>query len=100
MLILPPPEQHDKTIHKNNILYCLMGPLFLDAANLDPTSFERFPEDFMFQLTEEEWESLRSQFATLKPGRGDRYMRPSVIIIDTAQRDSAPHRSSVFRLPC
>jgi len=31
---------------------------------------ERFPGDFMFQLTEEEWESLRSQFATLKTGRG------------------------------
>ena len=25
---------------------------------------DRFPEDFMFQLTENEWESLRSQFAT------------------------------------
>ncbi len=31
---------------------------------------ERFPEDFMFQLTPEEYESLRSQFATLKTGRG------------------------------
>jgi len=31
---------------------------------------ERFPEDFMFQLTAEEYESLRSQFATLKSGRG------------------------------
>lgn len=31
---------------------------------------ERFPEDFMFQLTAEEYESLRSQFATLKTGRG------------------------------
>lgn len=31
---------------------------------------ERFPEDFMFQLTQEEWDSLRSQFATLKMGRG------------------------------
>jgi len=31
---------------------------------------ERFPEDFMFQLTEEECESLRSQFATLEKGRG------------------------------
>ena len=30
----------------------------------------RFPEDFMFQLTAEESESLRSQIATLKPGRG------------------------------
>lgn len=25
---------------------------------------ERFPEDFMFQLNEKEWDSLRSQFAT------------------------------------
>lgn len=48
---------------------------------------DRFPEDFMLQLTAEEWDnlqsqiatssanpdmdgSLRSQFATLKPGRG------------------------------
>ena len=30
----------------------------------------RFPQDFMFQLTTEESESLRSQFATLKTGRG------------------------------
>ena len=33
-------------------------------------NLERFPEDFMFQLTEEEWAALRSQIATLKPGRG------------------------------
>jgi len=31
---------------------------------------ERFPEDFMFQVTEEEIGSLRSQSVTLKPGRG------------------------------
>jgi len=30
----------------------------------------RFPEDFMFRLSAEEWDSLRSQFATLKTGRG------------------------------
>jgi ORF6N domain len=31
----------------------------------------RFPADFVFQLTEEEWGVLRSQFVTLKPaGRG------------------------------
>lgn len=29
---------------------------------------ERFPLDFMFQLTENEWEFLRSQFATLRSG--------------------------------
>jgi phage regulator Rha-like protein len=31
---------------------------------------ERFPADFMFQLTLEETAALRSQFATLKNGRG------------------------------
>jgi phage regulator Rha-like protein len=30
----------------------------------------RFPEDFMFQLTSEESDSLRSHFVTLKTGRG------------------------------
>ena len=30
----------------------------------------RFPADFMFQLTNEEVAALRSQFATLKSGRG------------------------------
>ncbi len=31
---------------------------------------ERFPTDFMFQLTAQEAATLRSQFATLKSGRG------------------------------
>ena len=29
-------------------------------------NIERFPSDFMFQLTDDEWNSLRSQFATSK----------------------------------
>jgi hypothetical protein len=33
-------------------------------------NISRFPEDFMFQLTEVEYNSSRSQFATLKNGRG------------------------------
>jgi hypothetical protein len=31
---------------------------------------DRFPEDFMFQLSLDEYEFLRSHFATLKQGRG------------------------------
>jgi len=31
---------------------------------------QRFPEDFMFRLSAEEYEALRSQIVTLKPGRG------------------------------
>lgn len=33
-------------------------------------NIKRFPPDFMFQLTPEEFDSLRSHFATLKIGRG------------------------------
>ncbi len=33
-------------------------------------NIKRFPADFMFQLTSKENDSLRSQFATLKKGRG------------------------------
>jgi hypothetical protein len=37
----------------------------------------RFPADFMFQLSTDEAAALRSQFATLKPGRGQhRKYRP------------------------
>ena len=34
---------------------------------------DRFPEDFMFQLTKEEHDSLRSQFGTLKRGQHSKY---------------------------
>jgi len=33
-------------------------------------NIERFPEDFMFELTRDEYNSLRSQIATLETGRG------------------------------
>lgn len=40
---------------------------------------ERFPGDFMFQLAPEEWEALRSQFATSnEPTRGGRRYAPFV----------------------
>ncbi len=41
-------------------------------------NIERFPEDFMFQLTDKETESLRSQIATSKEGRGGRRYNPYV----------------------
>ena len=41
-------------------------------------NLNRFPDDFMFQLTKSEWESLRSQFATSKNGRGGRRYYPRV----------------------
>jgi len=33
-------------------------------------NLDRFPEDFIFQLSGEEWESLRCQFGILNTGRG------------------------------
>jgi len=41
-------------------------------------NIERFPNDFMFQVTSEEWESLRSQSVTSKGKRGGRTYLPNV----------------------
>jgi hypothetical protein len=38
----------------------------------------RFPTDFMFQLTQQEYNTLRSQFAISKTGRGGRRFLPYV----------------------
>jgi hypothetical protein len=38
----------------------------------------RFPDDFMFQLTKEEFESLRCQKVTSKEGKGGRRYQPLV----------------------
>ena len=34
------------------------------------SNIERFPDDFMFELTKEEYDSLRCKYFTLKSGRG------------------------------
>ena len=39
-------------------------------------NLNRFPEDFMFQISAEEGECLRSQIATSKDGRGGRRYQP------------------------
>jgi len=36
-------------------------------------ALNRFPEDFMFQLQKDEYESLRSHFGTLKRGEHAKY---------------------------
>ena len=37
-------------------------------------NLDRFPNDFMFQLTREEYNSLRSQIASLKRGQHSKYL--------------------------
>jgi hypothetical protein len=39
---------------------------------------ERFPDDFMFQLTAEEFDILKSQIATSKTGSGGKHKQPLV----------------------
>jgi hypothetical protein len=41
-------------------------------------NIERFPEDFMFQLTTQEYEFLKSQIATSKLGSGGKQKLPLV----------------------
>ncbi|MCC6544536.1 MAG: ORF6N domain-containing protein [Nitrospirae bacterium] len=46
------------------------------TGNLNKTvkrNIKRFPEDFMFQLTRDEYDSLRFQFGTLKRGQHSKY---------------------------
>lgn len=41
-------------------------------------NIKRFPEDFMFQLTQEEFQILKSQFVTSKSGSGGKHKQPLV----------------------
>jgi len=41
-------------------------------------NLKRFPNDFMFKVTEDEYENLRSQFVTSNKGRGGRRYLPFV----------------------
>ena len=56
-------------------LYGVTTKVFNQAVG---RNLQRFPEDFRFQLTEEEFESLRSQIVTSNKGRGGRRYLPYV----------------------
>ncbi|TDE45843.1 ORF6N domain-containing protein [Flavobacterium rhamnosiphilum] len=49
------------------LLYNVENKRLKEAVRRNPN---RFPEDFMFELSKIEYDSLRTQFATLKNGRG------------------------------
>lgn len=71
-------EQIDRSIlvirgHKvllDSQLASFYGVLTKSLVQAVKRNIDRFPPDFMFQLSDEEWGSLRSQFVTLKTGRG------------------------------
>jgi hypothetical protein len=50
-------------------LYGVETRSLVQAVKRNP---ERFPLDFMFELSAAEWAALRSQTVTSKPGRGGR----------------------------
>lgn len=54
-------------------LYGVATKVLLQAVK---RNLERFPEDFMIQLTAAEWAALRSQFVTSKAERGGRRYAP------------------------
>lgn len=56
-------------------LYGVATKIFNQAVG---RNLQRFPEDFRFQLTVGEFESLRSQFVTSNEGRGGRRYMPYV----------------------
>ena len=65
--------------HKVMLDFDLAGLYHVETGRLNEQvkrNASRFPEDFMFQLTSEEWETLRSQFAISKKGRGGRRYLP------------------------
>jgi hypothetical protein len=55
------------------VLYCVKVKVLNQAVKRNE---ERFPVDFVFQLTAEENEALRSQFVTSKSSRGGRRYAP------------------------
>jgi len=66
-------------------------------------NLSRFPDDFMFQLAPEEFDSLRSQIATLKLGRGQHrkylpyaFTEPGAIMAANVLNSPQAVRLSVF----
>jgi hypothetical protein len=62
-------------------------------------NIERFPPDFMFQLSKDEAGALRSQSATSKPGRGGRRYAPYVFTEQGVARTPTPIARWVLPVP-
>ena len=56
----------------------------------------RFPEDFMFELTAEEYSSIRCQNGTIKPGRGQH----SKYTVFAFTASGMTRMKSMKKLPC
>jgi hypothetical protein len=67
-----------KRVLLDSDLACLYGVTTKRLNEQVRRNADRFPADFAFQLTDEEFEALRSQIATSNIGRGGRRYRPYV----------------------
>ncbi len=84
--VLLPPEQIEEAIlfirGERVILDSTLAKLFgVSTTRLNQQvrrNINRFPEDFMFRLTADEYRDLMLQFATSKPRRGGRRKLPFV----------------------
>jgi hypothetical protein len=67
----PPPEPRSHRVLLDSELAGLYGVTTKRLNEQVKRNSVRFPPDFMFRLTADEADSLRSQSATLKTGRGE-----------------------------
>ncbi len=82
MKALIPPELIERKIYLirgqkvmlDNDLAELYGVETFNLNKAVKRNIERFPQDFMFQLTREEYNSLRFQFGILKRGQHSKYL--------------------------
>ena len=60
---------------------------------------ERFPEDFMFQLTKGEWEILRSQIVTanITENQEDNYLRSQIVTANIAESVSLRSQNETLK---
>jgi phage regulator Rha-like protein len=73
-----PPERIEQKIYLLRGHKVMLSPDLADLYGVIPKillqavkrNIDRFPKDFMFQLTKQEFKSLRSQIVTLEGGRG------------------------------
>ena len=71
-------EVHGHKVMLDSDLATLYGVELRSLNQAVKRNTKRFPEDFMFQLTEEEWENLRSQFVISSYNHGGRRYLPYV----------------------
>jgi len=71
-------EIRDQKVMLDSDLAVLYGVELRSLNQAVKRNIGRFPSDFMFQLTDDEWDSLRSQIVISKSNRGGRRYAPYV----------------------